>query len=100
MSGESLANLFAYRLLVPTCWFAAEARERLDERDERELGCVVDLRVPRAHHRAHDAHHAGRHELEQLASGVDVAARSGARKVDGRIAKNMALACRGAVGPL
>jgi Zn-dependent peptidase ImmA (M78 family) len=27
MTGESLANLFAYRLLVPTCWFAADARE-------------------------------------------------------------------------
>lgn len=26
MTGESLANLFAYRLLVPTCWFAADAR--------------------------------------------------------------------------
>ncbi len=25
MAGESLANLFAYRLLVPTCWFAEEA---------------------------------------------------------------------------
>lgn len=25
MAGESLANLFATRLLVPTCWFAAEA---------------------------------------------------------------------------
>jgi predicted transcriptional regulator len=25
MAGESLANLFAYRLLVPTCWFAADA---------------------------------------------------------------------------
>ena len=25
MMGESLANLFAYRLLVPTCWFAADA---------------------------------------------------------------------------
>jgi Zn-dependent peptidase ImmA (M78 family) len=25
MSGESLANLFAYRLLVPTCWFAEDA---------------------------------------------------------------------------
>src|SRR5262245_54018183 len=25
MVGESLANLFAYRLLVPTCWFAADA---------------------------------------------------------------------------
>jgi Zn-dependent peptidase ImmA (M78 family) len=24
MMGESLANLFAYRLLVPTCWFAAD----------------------------------------------------------------------------
>ena len=23
--GESLANLFAYRLLAPTCWFAADA---------------------------------------------------------------------------
>src|SRR6266478_2465972 len=23
MTGESLANLFAYRLLVPSCWFAA-----------------------------------------------------------------------------
>jgi Zn-dependent peptidase ImmA (M78 family) len=27
MAGESLANLFAYHLLVPTCWFAADARE-------------------------------------------------------------------------
>jgi len=27
MTGESLANLFAYRLLVPTCWFAADARD-------------------------------------------------------------------------
>jgi hypothetical protein len=26
MTGESLANLFAYRLLVPTCWFAEDAR--------------------------------------------------------------------------
>src|SRR5437868_7572335 len=26
MSGESLANLFAQRLLVPTCWFAGDAR--------------------------------------------------------------------------
>jgi Zn-dependent peptidase ImmA (M78 family) len=26
MMGESLANLFAYRLLVPTCWLADEAR--------------------------------------------------------------------------
>jgi Zn-dependent peptidase ImmA (M78 family) len=26
MTGESLANLFATRLLVPTCWFAADAR--------------------------------------------------------------------------
>ena len=25
MAGESLANLFAYRLLVPTCWFADDA---------------------------------------------------------------------------
>jgi Zn-dependent peptidase ImmA (M78 family) len=25
MAGESLANLFAHHLLVPTCWFAAEA---------------------------------------------------------------------------
>jgi Zn-dependent peptidase ImmA (M78 family) len=25
MSGESLANLFAHRLLVPTCWFTADA---------------------------------------------------------------------------
>jgi Zn-dependent peptidase ImmA (M78 family) len=25
MAGESLANLFAYRLLVPTCWFASDA---------------------------------------------------------------------------
>lgn len=25
MTGESLANLFSYRLLVPTCWFAADA---------------------------------------------------------------------------
>jgi predicted transcriptional regulator len=25
MSGESLANLFAYRLLVPTCWFVSDA---------------------------------------------------------------------------
>jgi Zn-dependent peptidase ImmA (M78 family) len=27
MTGESLANLFAYRLLVPSCWFAADARQ-------------------------------------------------------------------------
>src|SRR5262245_26980378 len=27
MAGESLANLFAYRLLVPTRWFAADARD-------------------------------------------------------------------------
>ena len=26
MTGESLANLFAYRLLVPSCWFAADAK--------------------------------------------------------------------------
>jgi Zn-dependent peptidase ImmA (M78 family) len=26
MTGESLANLFAYRLLVPSCWFTADAR--------------------------------------------------------------------------
>jgi Zn-dependent peptidase ImmA (M78 family) len=25
MAGESLANLFAYHLLVPTCWFAGDA---------------------------------------------------------------------------
>jgi Zn-dependent peptidase ImmA (M78 family) len=25
MSGESLANLFAHRLLVPTCWFSTDA---------------------------------------------------------------------------
>jgi Zn-dependent peptidase ImmA (M78 family) len=25
MAGESLANLFAHRLLVPTCWFAGDA---------------------------------------------------------------------------
>jgi hypothetical protein len=25
MAGESLANLFAYRLLVPTCWFGQDA---------------------------------------------------------------------------
>jgi uncharacterized protein DUF955 len=25
MTGESLANLFAYRLLVPTCWFTGDA---------------------------------------------------------------------------
>src|ERR1700694_3311808 len=25
MAGESLANLFAYCLLVPTCWFAEDA---------------------------------------------------------------------------
>jgi Zn-dependent peptidase ImmA (M78 family) len=25
MSGESLANLFAHRLLVPSCWFASDA---------------------------------------------------------------------------
>ena len=25
MAGESLANMLAYRLLVPTCWFAADA---------------------------------------------------------------------------
>src|SRR5262245_11871882 len=27
MAGESLANLFAYRLLVPSCWFAEHALE-------------------------------------------------------------------------
>src|SRR5262245_31010802 len=27
MAGESLANLFAYRLLVPTCWFKSDASE-------------------------------------------------------------------------
>src|SRR5437899_1309133 len=27
MAGESLANLFAYRLLVPTCWFKSDAVE-------------------------------------------------------------------------
>ena len=27
MAGESLANLFAYRLLVPTCWLRADAPE-------------------------------------------------------------------------
>ena len=27
MTGESLANLFAYRLLVPSCWFGAHAQE-------------------------------------------------------------------------
>jgi Zn-dependent peptidase ImmA (M78 family) len=27
MSGESLANLFAHRLLVPTCWFAGDAAQ-------------------------------------------------------------------------
>lgn len=27
MAGESLANLFAYRLLVPSCWFTDHARE-------------------------------------------------------------------------
>jgi Zn-dependent peptidase ImmA (M78 family) len=27
MTGESLANLFSYRLLVPTRWFAADARD-------------------------------------------------------------------------
>jgi Zn-dependent peptidase ImmA (M78 family) len=26
MTGESLANLFAYRLLVPSCWFKTDAR--------------------------------------------------------------------------
>src|SRR5476651_2513827 len=26
MTGESLANLFAYHLLAPTCWFADEAK--------------------------------------------------------------------------
>ena len=26
MAGESLANLFAYRLLVPSCWFAIDAK--------------------------------------------------------------------------
>ena len=26
MAGESLANLFAYRLLVPSCWFAEDAQ--------------------------------------------------------------------------
>jgi hypothetical protein len=28
MTGESLANLFAYHLLVPTCWFAEDAPAR------------------------------------------------------------------------
>src|SRR5207302_7154547 len=28
MTGESLANLLAYRLLVPSCWFAADAADR------------------------------------------------------------------------
>ena len=32
MAGESLANLFSYHLLVPTCWFAADAK-----------GCDYDL---------------------------------------------------------
>jgi hypothetical protein len=27
MAGESLANLFAHRLLTPTCWFADDARQ-------------------------------------------------------------------------
>lgn len=27
MTGESLANLFAYRLLVPSCWFTTDARD-------------------------------------------------------------------------
>ena len=27
MMGESLANLFAYHLLVPTCWFKSDARD-------------------------------------------------------------------------
>jgi Zn-dependent peptidase ImmA (M78 family) len=27
MAGESVANLFAHHLLVPTCWFAADAAE-------------------------------------------------------------------------
>src|SRR3989442_1609618 len=27
MAGESLANLFAYHLLVPTCWFKSDAAE-------------------------------------------------------------------------
>jgi Zn-dependent peptidase ImmA (M78 family) len=27
MTGESLANLFAYRLLVPSCWFNTDARD-------------------------------------------------------------------------
>jgi Zn-dependent peptidase ImmA (M78 family) len=27
LAGESLANLFAYRLLVPSCWFNGDARE-------------------------------------------------------------------------
>jgi Zn-dependent peptidase ImmA (M78 family) len=27
MAGESLANLFAYHLLVPGCWFAGDARD-------------------------------------------------------------------------
>jgi Zn-dependent peptidase ImmA (M78 family) len=27
MAGESLANLFAYRLLVPSCWLAGDAHE-------------------------------------------------------------------------
>jgi Zn-dependent peptidase ImmA (M78 family) len=28
MTGESLANLFAYRLLTPSCWFDADAKSR------------------------------------------------------------------------
>jgi len=28
MAGESLANLFAYHLLVPTCWFSQDAPDR------------------------------------------------------------------------
>jgi Zn-dependent peptidase ImmA (M78 family) len=31
MTGESLANLFAYRLLVPSCWFGAHAQELEDD---------------------------------------------------------------------
>jgi predicted transcriptional regulator len=27
LAGESLANLFAYRLLVPSCWFKGDARD-------------------------------------------------------------------------
>jgi Zn-dependent peptidase ImmA (M78 family) len=50
MTGESLANLFGYRLLVPTCWFAADAREldynlrRLKERYRTSSHELIALR--------------------------------------------------------